>query len=110
MGCPSDASIWAPIGRTTWSTGPGRKISEITCCTPSELRTIRTDTSPEVHLNYDPTASHEAVNAAAEACGDPKEHPPFRRYARVFLAADAAETWAPKGKTAPGEKQTPGTD
>lgn len=44
-----------------------------------------------IHLNYDPTLDPEVVESGAQACGDLETRPPFRRYARCWLAADYAE-------------------
>jgi transposase-like protein len=41
-----------------------------------------------VHLNYDSTLDAERIEAEAERSGDLRTRPPFRRYARCWLAAD----------------------
>ena len=44
-----------------------------------------------IHLNYDPALDPDKVEQDATTCGDLPIRPPFRRYARCWLAADHAE-------------------
>jgi transposase-like protein len=41
-----------------------------------------------MHLNYDPSLDADTLESQAKSCGDLQPHPPFRRYARCWLAAD----------------------
>ncbi len=41
-----------------------------------------------MHLNYDPSLDADTLESQAKGCGDLQLHPPFRRYARCWLAAD----------------------
>ncbi len=44
-----------------------------------------------IHLNYDQTLDPHVIEQDAKACGDLHIRPPFRRFARCWLAADHAE-------------------
>jgi len=47
-----------------------------------------------MHLNFDPEARQEVVEADAKSSGDYDLKPPFRQYARYWLAPDFAEALA----------------
>ena len=57
-----------------------------------------------LHVNYDPTADHYDTDEAALECGDPEQDPPFRKFARLWTAADYEQ--AKTKKRSKSAKQT----